>query len=290
MIASTPRKALGAALNWLNVHRIAGTLLVAVLVVLVVGVFVRLRYVRLAPDQIVDQFGTYALPDGNQAYHVSRTADGHVRVRQLVRQTRFYFLPTTIEFLCAEFESERRWLLCFDRYDRLWLFVGKWEPQWGERSKLPSGGWWVNYQQVIVCDRFGIEVVSSTGNWAGVPTAFFDCLPGKQEPVWGGVSPPVPHSPPPLSATEERRLGRFVSAHRSQDRTGPSPFIGCSMQSRARSVRTIDLKMSPIHPATSAFISRTACSKPTMIARATMLWPMFSSLTPSIAATGPTLR
>ena len=41
---------------------------------------------------------------------------------------------------------------------------------------------------------------------------------------------------------------------------------------------------------TSFFISRTACSNPTMIARATMLWPMFSSQMPSMAAIGLTLR
>ena len=36
----------------------------------------------------------------------------------------------------------------------------------------------------------------------------------------------------------------------------------------------------------SSFISRTARSKPTISARATMLWPMFSSCMPSMAATG----
>ena len=41
---------------------------------------------------------------------------------------------------------------------------------------------------------------------------------------------------------------------------------------------------------TSFFISRTACSKPTMMARATMVWPMFSSDMPEIAAMGFTLR
>ena len=40
----------------------------------------------------------------------------------------------------------------------------------------------------------------------------------------------------------------------------------------------------------SFFISRTACSNPTMIARATMLWPMFSSPILAMAAIGRTLR
>ena len=39
----------------------------------------------------------------------------------------------------------------------------------------------------------------------------------------------------------------------------------------------------------SAFISATACLKPTNRAWATMAWPMFSSLMPSMAATGSTL-
>jgi hypothetical protein len=43
-------------------------------------------------------------------------------------------------------------------------------------------------------------------------------------------------------------------------------------------------------PATSSFISRTARSNPTITARATMLWPMLSSLTPAMRATGTTLR
>lgn len=38
------------------------------------------------------------------------------------------------------------------------------------------------------------------------------------------------------------------------------------------------------------FISRTASTSPTMTARAIMLWPMFSSLIPSIVAIGRTLR
>jgi hypothetical protein len=40
----------------------------------------------------------------------------------------------------------------------------------------------------------------------------------------------------------------------------------------------------------SRFMSRTACSSPTMIARAMMLWPMFSSHMLGMAATGRTLR
>ncbi len=41
---------------------------------------------------------------------------------------------------------------------------------------------------------------------------------------------------------------------------------------------------------TSRFISRTARSKPTITARATMLWPIFNSCIPAICATGITLR
>ena len=43
-------------------------------------------------------------------------------------------------------------------------------------------------------------------------------------------------------------------------------------------------------PDIRAFMSRTACSRPTITARAMMLWPMFSSHMPSIAAIGWTLR
>ena len=42
--------------------------------------------------------------------------------------------------------------------------------------------------------------------------------------------------------------------------------------------------------ATSSFISRTALSNPTMIARAMMQWPIYNSLMPSRAAMGRTLR
>ncbi len=47
---------------------------------------------------------------------------------------------------------------------------------------------------------------------------------------------------------------------------------------------------SAVRQATRRFISRTAFSRPTISARAMMLWPMFNSCIPSMRATGRTFR
>ena len=64
----------------------------------------------------------------------------------------------------------------------------------------------------------------------------------------------------------------------SRNRPPPAKHVFCAV--------AIPCRLQPM----SAFISRTACEKPTSTARDTIEWPMLSSPIPSRRATGTTLR
>lgn len=204
--------------KWIRGHLIVTSLTAALIVFLIVAAL--LRPPRLHPGQIVDDFGTYRSPSGRLRLSISESTEGNVNITMLRPVKRFHVLTTYSENGVGDFEAEREWFLCFDEYDRLWLFVGRWDPRWGELRKMPYGGYcppqpsvqlagfWflqVDGQMGVTGGNGGIggTLVSSTGHWEGVPPEFFERIPGKDEDFWGEI-PPIPDAPPALSPSQRR--------------------------------------------------------------------------------------
>ena len=186
-------------------------------ILLVLFVVARLvRPSRVLPDQIIDECGTYISPGGRDRVRISLTPDGNVAVTMLRPSRRFRLLTTYFEGTPQEFESEREWFCCYDEYDRFWLFVGKWEPQWGESRRMSRGQSWPHVQSVTMEGFWftpsgllnGGNLVSSTGYWEGVPTEFFDRIPGKRDDVWGDDRP-LPAKAPELSPAQRRQAAAY---------------------------------------------------------------------------------
>ena len=167
---------------------------------------------RLRPGQLVDDLGTYRSPWGRQKVEISKSPEGYISVTLSRRWRQSPLLNPYSSSGRTEFEAERDWFLCFDEYDRLWLFVGEWDRDWGELRELPSGGT-RPYAQAVQHTGFhfnrngvsrGSSVVSGMGKWEGVPKEFFERLPAKDDPGWGPASI-VPETPPPLTLTVDQR-------------------------------------------------------------------------------------
>jgi hypothetical protein len=181
---------------------------------------------RLDSGQIVDESGVYRSPQGHYRLTVSETPDHNVSLVLSRRASRFLLLSSFTDDRPIEFEAEREWFACFDEYERLWLFVGKWDSNWGESRKLPSGGYQPHVQSVLLegfwFGRRGLlhggNVVSSTGDWAGVPQEFFERIPAKHQAVWGENSK-IPDTPPPLTESQRQAAESSLAERRSVRRT-----------------------------------------------------------------------
>jgi hypothetical protein len=197
---------------------IVTSLIASLIVIMIIAAL--FRPPRLQPGQIVGEFGTYRSPSGRLRLTISESTEGIVGITMRRPTKQFYVLNTYSEKGVAHFEAEREWFLCFDEYDRLWLFVGRWDPRWGESRKMPSGGYCppqasvglAGFWFLQVNGRTGVTggnggnggtVVSSTGHWEGVPPEFFERIPAKDEDIWGEIAP-FPDAPPPLSQSQRR--------------------------------------------------------------------------------------
>jgi hypothetical protein len=171
----------------------------------------------LQPGQCIQGYGRYASSRGHRRVTVSESSIGTVRIVLHEPWREFFGLTTHSQHDFAEFEVQREWFLCFDEYDRLWLFVGAWNTDWGATRQLKSGGYWPHTQSVLMSgvwfdgprDLRGSVVVSSTGDWEGVPIEFFDRIPGKDAAVWGERSQ-VPHEAAALSLRQRRIAQRYA--------------------------------------------------------------------------------
>ncbi|WP_298862307.1 hypothetical protein [uncultured Gimesia sp.] len=197
--------------------------LVAILLLVFIVVIILLSRPRLKAGQVIDQFGTYRFPSGGHKLEINKTESGNVEVTVHWRTTRFYVIPLMVKDKFHTFESERDWFVSIDRYQRIWLFMGEWNKQWGKLRKMPSGGT-VPYAQAVLMKGlmftgskqfgFGVQNVSETGDWAGVPQPFFNRIPDKEEAsVWGGISS-IPGSPPPFTKQQQKTITNWLRTHR----------------------------------------------------------------------------
>jgi hypothetical protein len=173
---------------------------------------------RLQPGEVVDEFGVYRSPSGDRKIAISKSPDGLTHVSFQHWNLAYPFRPSSEEPFTS-FESRRDWFLCFDEFDRCWLFRGRWDAQWGKSWRSPTGAFWPHIQEVFVSgfffDRsrplYGTMIVSSTGQWEGVPQPFFDRIPAKHDAVWGQI-PPIPDKPPRLSPSQLQNAQSFRKA------------------------------------------------------------------------------
>lgn len=168
---------------------------------------------KLEVGQVIDQFGTFRFPAGHNRLEIEKTASGNVEVSIYRRETGFHFFPSMKKQGPLTFEAKRDWFVCVDSFQRLWVFRGRWKKEWG---KMPLGDAVPASQAVLMfgmntLSNGGIEIaayiVSSSGNWSGVPHAFFDRIPDKDQgtAVWGEI-PKIPDAPLPLTQQQKKML------------------------------------------------------------------------------------
>ncbi len=176
---------------------------------------------RLNSQQVVNQLGTYRFPTGNSTLQIAKDESGNLAITVHHQTTRFYFIPYTYTAPPIIFESEREWFVSVDKYQRLWVYHGHWDQTWGELRQMPSGG-------TIPCDPTvslhgsyftrngvlvsGYNLVTETGDWAGVPAEFFTRIRDNGNAKWRNA-PAIPDSAPPLTKQQESQLAiRFRQA------------------------------------------------------------------------------
>tara|TARA_R110002095_G_C4251835_1_gene240262 strand:- start:31725 stop:32408 length:684 start_codon:yes stop_codon:yes gene_type:complete len=194
----------------------AGFLLLALFVVVLLSLPPKLK-----AGQVIDQYGVYRFPTGGQRVEIKKTAANNVQIIFHRRFVEFSLFSIPIYSRLAadqpiSFEAERDWFVSVDRYQRLWIFHGRWDQEWGALRPMPSGGT-VPYPAAVLMQgswflpkgklATGGNVVSMTGEWAGVPSTFFERIPDKDQGVstWGGI-PPIPVSPPPFTKKQQTMI------------------------------------------------------------------------------------
>lgn len=180
---------------------------------------------RLEPDEVVRNCGRYVSPGRRFQVVVSETENDTVRIvvespnpwKRFLSRFRNSNYP--YPGLIAETEVELDWFLCFDEYDRLWMFLGPWDRGWGPLRQLPSGGTGGYTQHVEMYGFFflgprpvgGMSTVSHRGDWRGVPPKFFGQIPGKEDTsvaVWG-THPTIPATPTKFTRAERTAAASF---------------------------------------------------------------------------------
>lgn len=177
---------------------------------------------RLAPDDVARSCGTYLSPRGKLL--VVKDADnGMIQIQFESRRWWQRVLNRVNQRVRPqpdwEFERERDWFFCFDKYDRLWVFIGRRDPAIAHRQ-TSSGGFVPRIQSVLMSGFWfvgsrpigGACVVTDTGDWQGVPPRFFEQIPCKADPsvdVWGEI-PPIPATPPEFTPGERAAAAVFL--------------------------------------------------------------------------------
>lgn len=169
---------------------------------------------RLNSQQVVNQLGTYRFPTGNSTLQIAKDQSGNLTITVHRQTTRFYFIPYTYTDPPITFEAEREWFVSVDKYQRLWVFHGHWDQTWGELRQMPSGGT-IPYDPAVSVHGWqftpngllasGFNLVSETGDWAGVPAEFFARIRDSGNATWGNA-PAIPDSAPPLTKQQESQL------------------------------------------------------------------------------------
>jgi hypothetical protein len=188
---------------------------------------------QLAAGQIVDKCGKFRFPDGNRILQIWQDDVGNTRIVVHAKSSVASHIPFTqvpyktvsrdyIPFRYV-FESERGWFASVDQYDRLWVYYGGWDKQWGQLRKLPSG-WTRPYPPAVT--RHGVsflptisvpilndQIVSETGDWAGVPAQFFHRVRNASE-VKNDILTSLPADAPTFSPVQHKQITKWLEQAR----------------------------------------------------------------------------
>lgn len=181
---------------------------------------------QLTAGQIVQATGKLRLPSGKRWLEVAEDDTGNVHIEvhrdsTVVRCIPFTRIPYhTSPWAYVEtsvvIESERDWFVCVDQYDRLWVYYGRWDKQWGKLRELSCGSTRSYPPDVL---RLGMsflpsgditplsrEVVTATGDWVGVPAEFLRRVQRatKSEPAF-----PAPSQSPKFTPEQQQKISRW---------------------------------------------------------------------------------
>lgn len=192
----------------------------AVLLVALMMSVLALRPRRLEPGECLSDPGVYRSPGGRYRITISAPANGFKSISLTRRRRHFGIWYETVASDTKLVDQERDWFHCFDQYDRLWSYEGPWNKAWGPTRRRPGGGHSQHAPSVILDGAMYIQgrgpmrassVVSTVGNWAGIPKPFLDRIPDKDSQVWGDI-PSIPAVPPEYTAAEDLAIRQCMSS------------------------------------------------------------------------------
>lgn len=194
---------------------VAGTAAIAIAAALVLVTRPR----QLEPGECVSEPGVYRSPGGGYRITIFEPSDGFKSIALTRRRRRFWIWYEYVAGRPTLVDQERDWFHCFDQYDRLWNYHGRWNKAWGATRQHPGGGYSPHTPAVILegamysdgrGPMMGSSVVSEVGNWEGIPGPFFDRIPDKDKPIWGDI-PPIPSAPPEFTPAQEMAIRKLMS-------------------------------------------------------------------------------
>jgi len=198
---------------------------IAVIASALFGILLLTGSYRLQPDEIVRGYGTYDSPSKRYRIVVEESDNKMITVGFVSRSPWHSIVdrivnrkPTRRVDRFTEFEVERDWFLCFDEFDRLWIFTGQRDSSIVTRKTSSGGfkprvqsvgmrGFWFRRSRVM-----GVDMdVTGTGDWRGCPPQFFAQIPYKGDPsvaIWGEI-PPIPKDPPEFTPAERVAIAAY---------------------------------------------------------------------------------
>lgn len=176
---------------------------------------------KLEAGQVIDTCGLYRFPSGGHQLEIRKTAENNLKITIHRRVVEFSLFSIPVYSRLApdrpsHFEAERDWFVAVDRYQRLWVYYGRWDREWGEKRKMPSGGT-VPYASSVSMEgswflpsgelATGYNSARMTDFWQGVPSAFLERIPKEfYDPQKWPDMPPVPESAPAYTKQQETML------------------------------------------------------------------------------------
>ena len=176
---------------------------------------------QLEAGQVIDECGLYQFPSGGHQLEIRKTAENNLQITIHRRVVEFSLFSIPVYSRLApdrpsHFEAERDWFVAVDRYQRLWVYYGRWDREWGKLRKMPSGGT-VPYASSVSMEgcwflpsgelATGYNSARMTGFWQGVPSAFLERIPKEfYDPQKWPDMPPVPESASAYTQQQETML------------------------------------------------------------------------------------
>lgn len=194
--------------RWLGLALVAGAV-----AALLIAIGIALTPRRLKPGEVIAEFGTFRSPAGRSGVVIRKADQGLIELTLQRPMEVFSLIAVRGDSSVTQFDAEREWFVAFDEFERLWVYIGPWDKRWGKTHEFPGGSFRPHVPSVTVDGLFvtqsrveyGHAVVSSTGDWDGVPIEFFQRIPGKQASIWGDA-PPIPESPPVLTEALRQQM------------------------------------------------------------------------------------